>query len=219
MFHPNLVLSREPDGEFTLDAVTITPNSSYSAGRGHPGVPSNVRITPETFSVLLPIRTHIGPAAMVLTPVRHQLRNLDLKSKNTLLAFTTIGDRVVGSASIPVHAGCMLPKKDPVPIETSGWFAWANLMPGSQRSFHVIGTVLLPTPGYEAKLEVASPQGINPRDLILDLHLVKKPGIWPQHVTPVLVRYDRTPYDGGYQTVLVREPDGDVVQLDVEEAL
>ena len=27
MFQPQLSLSLEPDGEFTLDAVTITPNS------------------------------------------------------------------------------------------------------------------------------------------------------------------------------------------------
>ena len=35
MFQPQLQLETEPDGEYTLHAVTICPNSSYSAGRAN----------------------------------------------------------------------------------------------------------------------------------------------------------------------------------------
>jgi hypothetical protein len=217
MFQPNLTLSREPDGEFTLDAVTITPNSCYSAGRAKPGVPPNVRITPETFSVLLPLRARSGPCLMALRPVRHQLRNLNLQGKTSVLAFAMLDGKVVGSSSVPVGAASSTCPKNPVTVDTSDWYAWVDKMPPGPASFHVTGTVHLPTPGYTASLELASPQGINPSDLILDLHVKPLPGIWPQVITPVTVRYDQSQSSGSYETVLVREPDGDAVRLDVED--
>ena len=60
VFQPNLHLVLQPNGEYTLNAVTITPNSGYSAGRAHPGVPPDIFIIPESFPVLLPIRWHRG---------------------------------------------------------------------------------------------------------------------------------------------------------------
>ena len=35
------------------------------------------------------------------------------------------------------------------------------------------------------------PQGINPAILMLDLHLVQKPGMWPQVLAVAHARYDR----------------------------
>ena len=93
MFEPHLVLSKEHDGDYTLHAVTLTPNSCYSAGRARHGVPSNVRIVAEVESVLLELRTHEGPCLMVLTPVRHRLRNLKLgpaHGKTSVLAFVML---------------------------------------------------------------------------------------------------------------------------------
>lgn len=219
IFQPNLLLATEPDGELTLHSVTITPNSCYSAGRARPGVPANVRLLPEVFSVLLPVRVRQGPCLMVLTPVRHRLHNLRLGAKHgktMITAFLVHGESVLGSASIPVVSMHECPK-DPLPLDTSDWYAWINRMPPGPASFHVTGTVTLPSPGYEAKLEYASPQGINPAQLILDLRVTKRPGIWPQVVTNVTVRYDVADYQGVYQTVLIRLPDGEAIQIEVEE--
>jgi hypothetical protein len=219
IFQPNLQLAVEPDGEYTLDAVTITPNSGYSAGRARPGVPPNVRLTPETFSVLLEIRAHHGRVRHVLTPVRHHLRNLKLGpkvGKTSVLAFAMLGDRVVGSASIPVGPAHECPKH-PMTIDSHDWHAWIDRMPPGPPSFHVTGVVVLPTPGFELRLEPASPQGINPAELILDLKVNPLPGIWPQIVTSMSVRYDQNPAKVAYQNVLLREPDGDSVQVPVEE--
>lgn len=218
MFQPNLLLATEPDGEFTLHSVTITPNSCYSAGRAVLGVPATVRLVPEVLSVLLPVRVRRGPCLEVLTPVRHRLRNLRLgpqHGKTMVTAFLVNGDQVLGSASLPVVStqGC---PKDPLVLDTSEWFAWVDRMPPGPASFHVTGTVTLPSPGFEARLEVASPQGINPADLILDLRVTRRPGVWPQVVTNVSVRYDLASYPG-YQSVLVRLPDGEAIQLAVEE--
>jgi len=222
IFQPQLQLHLEPDGEYTLNAVTLCPSSGYSAGRAHIGVPPEVRLTGETFSVLLELHARRGPALQVVTSVRHHLRHLRIGPKlgmSTLTAFAMLRGHVVGSASVPIQCSHEHPQKDPAAVDTTGWYAWLSKMPGALPSFHVSGVAHLPTPGYEAHLVKATPQGINPRELILDLQITPLPGIWPQVVTPASVRYDEGSPGVEYTGVLVREPDGDAVHLDVEVAV
>jgi hypothetical protein len=219
MFQPQLQLVREPDGEYALNAVTICPNSGYSAGRAHLGVPPNVRLIAETVAVMLDLHVRNGPALQVLTPVRHHLRNLKLGpslGKMTVTAFAMLHGHVAGSASIAIHRSHEHPKKDPPSVDTTGWYAWLNKMAQGPASFHVTGVVHLPTPGYEAHLVRAVPQGINPKELILDLQVKARPGIWPQVVTAASVRFDEEAPAIDYHGVLIREPDGDAVHLAVE---
>ena len=54
---------------------------------------------------------------------------------------------------------------------------------------HVKGVCQEPTPGYTLTLEPASPQGINPEILLLQLTVKAPTGIEPQHVTPTPVEY------------------------------
>jgi hypothetical protein len=218
MFQPHLRLFVEPDGEFTLIALTLTPNTWYSSGRAELAVPPSVRLAPEVESVLLHIRTRKGICVPMLRPVRHRLRNLKLGAKHgktSVMAFAMVDGNIVGSASIPVDTTTPKPS---VGVETSDWYAWVNAMPPGPHSFHVTGVVYAPTPGHEASLTMASPQGINPRDLILDLQLKTLSGMWPEVVTPISVRYDIPDYSGNYESVLIREPDGDAVQIPVETA-
>jgi hypothetical protein len=224
-FEPHLTLMREPDGEYTLHAVTIAPNSCYGAGRAARGVPPTVLVLPEVEPVVLHITHRKGMCLQVLTPVRHHVPNLKLgpsHGKTTLTAFAMIGDAIVGSTGIDVSnlgSICPGPGYDkPLPISTSDWNAWINRMPRvppGPSSFHVTGLVLMPTPGYDVKLVPAAPQGINPRDLILDLVIDKKRGTWPQVVTPIPVRYDQESA-GGHESVLVRLPDGTGIPLSIE---
>jgi hypothetical protein len=221
MFTPNLTLAREPDGEYTLHAVTITPNSCYSAGRAERGVPPMVRIVAEVEPVLLHVRQRGGMCLQVLKPVRHHLRDLKLGAshgKTTLTAFVMLGDSLLGSASLDVsHLGGVVPGqgKDN-PIDTSDWYAWLDRMPPGPARFHVTGVVTMPTPGYDVKLVRGAPQGINPKDLLLDLVIAKKEGIWPQVVTAIPVRYDEDPAAVDYESVLVRLPDGSGIPIKVE---
>lgn len=76
-------------------------------------------------------------------------------------------------------------------IATRGWYAWNNLMPPKPDDFHIVGEVEVPNPGVEVLLVPKSPQGINPRILLLDLFLIQKPGIWPQIVVWKQARYDK----------------------------
>jgi hypothetical protein len=219
IFQPHVQLELEPDGEYSLHAVTVAPNSAYSAGRARPGAPPTVRLNAETFPVMLDLRARGGRARQVLTPVRHRLRNLKLgpkHGKTTVTVFAMLRGDIVGSASMPVHTAHECPTKDPVSVDTTDWYAWLNKMPGGPVSFHVSGVVHLPTPGYEATLVPASPQGINPKELILDLKVTPRPGLWPQVITPVSLRHDEGTSSIEYTGVLVREPDGDAVHLEVE---
>lgn len=216
MFQPDLSLALEKDGEHTLNAVTLTPSSAWSAGPARIGVPPNVRITAETLGIILPLRTRRGPALQVVRPVRHRLRNLALgHGKSRVTAFVMLRDEILGSSSIDV-GGATEPTPGPV-VDTADWYAWVNRMPPGPASFHVTGTVYLPTPGYDAVLVPASPQGINPAELILDLVVTTRPGFWPEVITPATVRYDIADYQGPYVGVLVREPDGDAAHFAVEE--
>ena len=71
-FEPTLILAKEPDGEYTLRAVTIAPNSCYSAGRALIGPPPQVRLMPEVLPVMLDVRVRKGMCSHALrtrTPV------------------------------------------------------------------------------------------------------------------------------------------------------
>jgi hypothetical protein len=224
LFEPHLVLSREPDGEYTLHAVTVTPNGCYGAGRAERGVPPNVRLVHEVEPVLLHITHRDGFCTQALKPVRHCLADLALgqaAGKTTLTAFAMVDGKIVGSSSIDVSQLGRVEvgqgKDKPTPIDVSDFYAWVDKMPPGPASFHVAGIVTMPTPGYDVSLVYASPQGINPRDLILDLQIRRRPGVWPQVVTPIPVRYDVETGASNYTSVLVRLPDGTGITLQVDE--
>ena len=220
IFQPQLQLALEPDGEYTLNAVTICPNSGYSAGRAYPGIPPTVRLTAETFSVILQLHVRRGPALQVLTPVRHHLRNLKLgpkHGKTSVTVFAMLRDQIIGSASVMVHASHECPK-NPSAIETAHWYAWLSKMPPGPTTFHVSGVAYLPTPGFTTQLVRAAPQGINPKELILDFKVAPLPGLWPPVVTIAPLRFDESAPGIEYEGVLIREPDGDAVHIEVDVA-
>jgi len=74
---------------------------------------------------------------------------------------------------------------------TSNWFAWNNLMPPGPPSFHIVGEVQVPNPGVDVLMTERMPQGINPAIILLDLHLVQRAGIWPQHVVVKQAHFEK----------------------------
>jgi hypothetical protein len=64
-------------------------------------------------------------------------------------------------------------------------------MPPKPDDFHIVGEVQAPNPGVDPLLVPRTPQGINPRILLLDLVLVQRPGVWPQIVVWKQARYDK----------------------------
>jgi hypothetical protein len=113
---------------------------------------------------------------------------------------------------VPVEGGC----PQPAEIETRDWYAWLNEMPPKPNDFHVTGEVLVPNPGVDIELVTHSPQGFNPRILILDLLLIQRPGIWPQVLTWKPARYDKVVSDDPYDEVTVLYQGQSVAQIPVD---
>lgn len=99
------------------------------------------------------------------------------------------------------------------------WYSWINLMPPKPDDFHVVGKVLVGNPGIQAQLCIKEPQGINPNILLLDLHLVQQPGMWPQVMTWVQARFDSvlTPKSPMYTQVEVFFNGESIAQIEVDE--
>jgi hypothetical protein len=67
----------------------------------------------------------------------------------------------------------------------------------------VTGDVTEPTTGWTVKLERASPQGINPKILLLKLVEIKPTGIAGDIVTTHHVKYDEDPAQVEYNNVTI----------------
>lgn len=84
------------------------------------------------------------------------------------------------------------------------WSAWHDRMPGVEPTLYVTGECMAPTPEYTCTLRRAEPQGINPRDLLLELVMTPPGGVIPQVLTPCSIRYEeKTSFE--YDTVSIKE--------------
>jgi hypothetical protein len=83
------------------------------------------------------------------------------------------------------------------------WAAWVNRQPPPPDSMHVSGTVLLPSPGYLARLERLGDVGADQQTMVLSLLIEPRPGAWPDEPTPHDVSYSIDDYDGDHTSVAV----------------
>ena len=91
------------------------------------------------------------------------------------------------------------------------WNAWIDRMPPGKPTLHVTSVCEFPTPGYTVELRPAEPQGINPADLLLEMHVTEPYGQVPQVVTTVEVRYEQDD-SPDYDTVSI-VPDGPTIPV------
>ncbi|MGH2917086.1 MAG: hypothetical protein ACRDLS_00585 [Solirubrobacteraceae bacterium] len=97
----------------------------------------------------------------------------------------------------------------------TNWYAVHDKEPPGPAKLIVTGSCTFPTAGYEVELVRANPQGINPKDLLLNKVVHPPEGPVAQTVTEVQVRYEElTEFD--YDTVTIL-PDGP--QIEVVEAM
>lgn len=98
------------------------------------------------------------------------------------------------------------------------WYAWMDLMPPAPFDLHVVGEIEVANPGVTPLLVPKSPQGINPRILLLDLYLCQAPGNWPSVVVWKQARYDKVLVgDQRYDQVQVFCGETVIADLKVEE--
>lgn len=88
-------------------------------------------------------------------------------------------------------------------VKTREWYAWNDRMPPKPDDFHLVGEVYVPNPGVRPFLTLRQPQGINPKILLLDLHLYQHPGNWSQVFLWIQTRYDRVLQSAGYERVQI----------------
>jgi hypothetical protein len=105
-------------------------------------------------------------------------------------------------------------------MDSRDWSAWIDLMPPPPHQFHVKGEVLAPNPGYKAELRPKTPQGFNPEILLLEVILTQQEGMWPQVLTWIECRYDKTLSDTStrYSEVTVFYKDAILTSVKVGEA-
>lgn len=97
---------------------------------------------------------------------------------------------------------------------TRDWYAWINMMPPKPSTFHVVGEVQVPNPGVEVLLVPRTPQGINPKILLLNLILVQRSGLWPHLVVWKRAHYEKVNAD--YASVQIFSGDEVIADVPVE---
>lgn len=95
--------------------------------------------------------------------------------------------------------------------------AWINLQPIGPSKLIVSGEVET-TAGHKLpRLTRADPQGINPKQLILDLAIVDTGGVGTEDVAFRPARYEEPAGQGQYTSVLIRWGSQDIATLKVSE--
>jgi hypothetical protein len=95
------------------------------------------------------------------------------------------------------------------------WIAIHDHMPGTvpERILRVYGSCVCPTPGYVLTLRYKEPQGINPKDLLLELLSEPPTGGVPDVLWPCTVAYEQTT-DMEYDTVTILGDGGGTVKVE-----
>ncbi|HMO30792.1 hypothetical protein [Enterovirga sp.] len=82
--------------------------------------------------------------------------------------------------------------------------AWISKRPGSPVTLFVTGELEVPTGGWKTKSTAASPQGINPKIIIVDVEAIRPTGIVNQMISRVPFRYEESPPKEDYTNATVR---------------
>lgn len=164
---------------------SLCPNTGAVAVLAINGVPSAVgNLTAPKSS----IQVEASPGAQVAAVVHTvPLFNGVVCIRLGELSFHLDECDLVNLAGLELSAGVLSSSA----IATRDWYAWNNLMPPKPDDFHVRAEVQVPNPGVDVFLAYKTPQGINPKILLLDLVLVQRPGIWPQLVMWKPAHYDK----------------------------
>jgi hypothetical protein len=101
------------------------------------------------------------------------------------------------------------------PIKCDRWHAWVNRLPPAPDELHVIGMIDVPNPGVDVSLVERVPQGVNPDDLLVELILEQKPGIWPQRVVTKQVAYERVVFGQAFKKVIVLVKNSEQISIPV----
>lgn len=103
-------------------------------------------------------------------------------------------------------------------MKTRNWNAWVNLMPPGPPVLHVMGEVLVGTPGHKAVLTINEPQGINERILLLTLNVIPYEGVVAQVESWVVARFESVVSRKQYSQVQITGERDFSLTIDIQEA-
>lgn len=103
-------------------------------------------------------------------------------------------------------------------LENKEWKAWINLMPPPPFQLIVTGKVRTTAGNKVPHLAEASPQGINPKILILDLTIVQQGDVGTTDFEFRDARFEKPAEKGQYTQVAIRYGGEAVATIEVEEA-
>ncbi|EJN12227.1 hypothetical protein PMI42_04358 [Bradyrhizobium sp. YR681] len=89
--------------------------------------------------------------------------------------------------------------------------AWIDRAPGAPPRLVMVGDVRVPTNGWQARLTKRSPQGINPKILILDVDAERPAGTAQEEITTIPLRYEESPPQDEYGQVMIATCKGEIV--------
>jgi hypothetical protein len=210
MFQPELTLIPQVDGTFTLLVRALVPTSCYIAGQLTEGFPPGMSGIPEARPYTFEIK-HVG-GIFCLEYVHYVSAAVQgIKpdpGHNYIAVFSSLNGRVVGEATIS------LPDVEKLRGVLQAAPAAGAIIPGTvhatvfssiigPQTLRVTALVATPTPGYKADLIKATPQGINPTILLLQLRLTPPTGPVIQIPSTVLAEYEDKPYTGDFSDVTI----------------
>jgi hypothetical protein len=88
--------------------------------------------------------------------------------------------------------------------------AWIDRAPGAPPKLIMTGDVRVPTNGWQARLTKRSPQGVNPKILILDVN-TQHGGEAQEAITTIPLRYEESPPQDEYGQVMITNGKGEIV--------
>jgi hypothetical protein len=89
--------------------------------------------------------------------------------------------------------------------------AWIDRPLGAPPRLIMVGDVRVPTDGWQARLTKRSPQGINPKILILDVNAQQPEGDATLEITTIPLRYEESPPQDEYGQVMIANGEGEIV--------
>ncbi|PSO31170.1 hypothetical protein [Bradyrhizobium sp. MOS002] len=89
--------------------------------------------------------------------------------------------------------------------------AWIDRAPGAPPKLIMTGHLRVPTNGWQARLTKRSPQGVNPKILILDVNTQPQGGEAQEAITTIPLRYEESPPQDDYGQVMIANGKGEIV--------
>ena len=133
---------------------------------------------------------------------------MNLSSKTLLLAVSCIARAACAPPPPAGEGSAPEPGREvadcPV-IESRGWTAWINAMPGPDavRTLHISGEVDLPTPGYTVELIPGPADRMMPPGQRFSLVARPSANMAAQVVTPTPVKYTDKATDPAYREIII----------------